>query len=514
MKRTHLLSTLVFFGLGAALGAVLFGLPLVASAQGPVGTTFTYQGRLLQNNQYVNGNCDFQFGLYADPAGGAPLGSGVQTVTNVPLTNGYFTADLDFGVNVFAGDQRYLEVEVRCPAGAGGYTLLSGRVNLLATPYAIYALNTMTATTALNVASVPWNNITGKPAGFNDNIDNDLLYNLNCGSLGPTGKTLSDERVANWSGGSWRCYWDQDTDTLRGLSCTNGQVAKMGPVNWGCSPDNNYSYYAGTGLDLTGSFTFSVSPAYRLPQGCGDQQLARWNSTSGSWECQAAYSAGTGLSQAGSQFSIAPTYQLPQTCSNSQLTRWNGSTWVCSNDIAYSAGDGIDATAFNTNHIIQVRVADFAGSGLQDDGANNLRIAPNGVGMAEIRDNDMMGAAADPNISAAVVAGDNWSTPANFSPQASGHCLVIASVDVSSSGSHYRLGAWVRVAYRVGGNSYTGNNWNYMESGGGELNNSTVSDVISVSPGSIYSFGCHLYANDSSWHDDESWRCSVSYLCM
>ncbi|MBI2397771.1 MAG: hypothetical protein HYV17_08230 [Xanthomonadales bacterium] len=70
------------------------------------------------------------------------------------------------------------------------------------------------------------------------------------------------------------------------------------------------------------------------------------------------YSAGTGLALAGSSFSVAPTFRLPQGCSNDQIARWNGSSWVCGADAntTYSAGNGLSlsGTVFSVN---------FAGSG-------------------------------------------------------------------------------------------------------------------------------------------------------
>lgn len=60
----------------------------IADAQGPkpgtrapqalAGTAFTYQGQLKNSGAAVNGTCDFQFGLWYAPSGGA-LVSGTIT---------------------------------------------------------------------------------------------------------------------------------------------------------------------------------------------------------------------------------------------------------------------------------------------------------------------------------------------------------------------------------------------------------------------------------------------------
>ena len=98
------------------------GRAMVPQPQGAIGTAFTYQGRLRRDEVYLDGvTCSARFGLYADPGLGAPLGTGLQTVS-VPLNDGYFTALLDFG-DVFDGSARYLETQIQCPGDADYRTL-------------------------------------------------------------------------------------------------------------------------------------------------------------------------------------------------------------------------------------------------------------------------------------------------------------------------------------------------------------------------------------------------------
>src|SRR5512143_619966 len=79
-------------------------------AQVPLGTSFTYQGRLLVNGAAANASYDFQFTLYdSTPAAVA----GPITRTSVAVTNGLFTVELDFGASPFAGRQRLLEIAVQ-----------------------------------------------------------------------------------------------------------------------------------------------------------------------------------------------------------------------------------------------------------------------------------------------------------------------------------------------------------------------------------------------------------------
>lgn len=127
--------------LGVLVGQATVQAQTDAPAVGsPLATGFSYQGYLAQNGTPIAGQCDFQFGLFAALGGGTHLGS-LQTVTNVTVVQGRFTVLLNdanqLTANPFTGEARYLEIRVRCPAGGGGYTTLSPRQNLTATPYAL-----------------------------------------------------------------------------------------------------------------------------------------------------------------------------------------------------------------------------------------------------------------------------------------------------------------------------------------------------------------------------------------
>lgn len=133
-------------GLIVVLALVTLALVSVTNAQGPapraprapranLGTAFTYQGQLKSGGNVVNGNCDFAFRLYDAASGGTLIGNPITTT--VPVTNGLFTAQLDFGANAFNGDARWLDFQVRCPAGSGSFTALTTRQALTPAPYAL-----------------------------------------------------------------------------------------------------------------------------------------------------------------------------------------------------------------------------------------------------------------------------------------------------------------------------------------------------------------------------------------
>lgn len=157
----------------AALAFLLMaGLALAQEPQStPLGTAFTYQGSLKVSDAPYTGTCDVKFGLYDALTGGTQLG--ILTKTAVAVAEGLFTVSLDYGTGKFAGDARWLEMSVRCPAGSGTYQLLSPRQAVTAAPYALYG------------KGAPWSGLSGVPAGFADGTDNDTTY------LAGTGLTLS-----------------------------------------------------------------------------------------------------------------------------------------------------------------------------------------------------------------------------------------------------------------------------------------------------------------------------------
>ncbi len=150
---------------------VALALTVVTVVAAPQGSGFTYQGRLENGGTLVSGNCDFQFGLWDAAVDGTQLGS-TQALAGVPVEAGYFTVQLNeagqFGAGAFQGDERHLEIQVRCPAGTGDYTSL-GRQALAGTPYAHYALG------------APWSGLIGMPGDFADGIDHDTTYQAGIG---------------------------------------------------------------------------------------------------------------------------------------------------------------------------------------------------------------------------------------------------------------------------------------------------------------------------------------------
>ena len=104
------------------------------SAQGNLGTGFTYQGRLTDSaGSPISDTCDFQFVLWNAETGGTQIGT--QTIPNVQVTEGFFTVRPDFGGGAFQGDARWLQIKVKC-TGDADYADL-GRRPITPAPYAL-----------------------------------------------------------------------------------------------------------------------------------------------------------------------------------------------------------------------------------------------------------------------------------------------------------------------------------------------------------------------------------------
>ncbi|MHC4676764.1 MAG: autotransporter outer membrane beta-barrel domain-containing protein, partial [Planctomycetota bacterium] len=131
MKSTKMLTILVL-----VLGLVVCTTEVSEAA--PMGTAFTYQGRLMDANSAADELYDFQFKLYDEPGGGSQLGSDVNN-PDVDVIDGYFTVELDFGSGVFDGNAVWLEIGVR-PGDQNdpnAYTTLIPRQEVTPVPYAL-----------------------------------------------------------------------------------------------------------------------------------------------------------------------------------------------------------------------------------------------------------------------------------------------------------------------------------------------------------------------------------------
>src|SRR4051812_10612688 len=78
----------------------------------PVGTGFSYQGRLAVAGSGANGSYDLKLSLHDALSGGLQVGTSLTNL-GVGVSNGLFTTMLDFGAGIFAGQALWLEIGVR-----------------------------------------------------------------------------------------------------------------------------------------------------------------------------------------------------------------------------------------------------------------------------------------------------------------------------------------------------------------------------------------------------------------
>jgi hypothetical protein len=108
----------------------------------PAGPQFTYQGELRVAGAPASGAFDMQFLLYMQAEGDVPGAVGSNTVTEVQISGGLFSVELDYTDAPFLlGEQYWLEVRVRVAGSGGGYTQLLPRQKLTPSPYAIASLS-------------------------------------------------------------------------------------------------------------------------------------------------------------------------------------------------------------------------------------------------------------------------------------------------------------------------------------------------------------------------------------
>lgn len=120
---------------GIVLATVLT-LSLTSMASAQTSTTITYQGRLEDAGAPANGDYMLRMTPYSAASDGMQLAPAFETAA-VPVLDGVFTAELDFGASVFTGGQVWLQIEVR--SAAGSFELLAPRQPVRPAPYAINA---------------------------------------------------------------------------------------------------------------------------------------------------------------------------------------------------------------------------------------------------------------------------------------------------------------------------------------------------------------------------------------
>ncbi len=247
------------------------------------GTAFNYQGRLNSGTNLANGIFDFRFTVYDSTNSPGVSIAGPLTSSGAHVSNGLFSVTLDFGVGVFTGPSRWLQLDVRTN-GTTSFATLLPRQSILPMPYAVMA----------NTAS----NLLGKlPA-------TQLVGNLTVAQLPPsvvtngtTGVTLTGTFTGNGAG-------------LTNLPSSGGGITWQNVTGTNQQAQPNTGYLANNAAQVT--ITLPTSPkvgdivrvssvgagGWRIAQNPGQLILISslpWLEHPNSWRAVASSSDGTKL---------------------------------------------------------------------------------------------------------------------------------------------------------------------------------------------------------------------------
>ena len=218
------------------------------------GTAFTYQGRLDAGGAPANGSFDLRFAIY-DAASGGSLLAGPLTNAAVAVSNGLFTVALDFGAGVFDGADRWLEIGVRTNGGLSSFTTLNPRQLITPAPYALNALNLMSATGSLDIKAGGVRGLRIEPNLTSPNLLGG--FSANVVSNGVVGATISGGGTASIDG----------TNGLNRVTDNYGAVgggANNQAGNGNANPADAENATVGGGLSNTANGSGStVSGGYR-----------------------------------------------------------------------------------------------------------------------------------------------------------------------------------------------------------------------------------------------------------
>ena len=255
--------------------------PTGGGGGGDLGTAISYQGLLKKDGTSFTGSCDMRFKLYDTQSAVVPITTVTPLPYPVPVTNGLFTTEIDFG-DQFTGQYRYLEVDVSCPASGGpSWQTLAPRQVLYAAPYALSlrpgATISGTASPALSIISsqISGYGVYGEGLGrgvygYSPNGVG-VVGNALSGPLGGTGVTGYGSTGVRGTGTSYGVtgnglvgiYGESGSDTGYGVYGYNSSnlgagVKGQGSLGPGVSGTGTYTGVTGLANASNSSVTYGV----------------------------------------------------------------------------------------------------------------------------------------------------------------------------------------------------------------------------------------------------------------
>lgn len=139
----------------------------------PQSSAISYQGQLTHSSMPPTGQYDFVFAIYQTIDASNPLAT--VSIEDVPVANGIFSVNLDFGSIIFRDNPvAVLEIRVRPGASTDAYTTLSPRTRITNAPRAltsVHAENAANAALATNAVTANFATNAGN-ASFATNAAN------------------------------------------------------------------------------------------------------------------------------------------------------------------------------------------------------------------------------------------------------------------------------------------------------------------------------------------------------
>ncbi len=305
-------------------GATMIDSVRITVVAAEVGTSFTYQGHLYDNNNVADGSYDFEFGLYDSPSDGNQL-AGTVIESELDVIDGYFTVELDFG-SVFDGNGMWLGIGVR-PGDQNDpniYTSLRPRQKIMPTPYSNYS-STAGSTNWSGVIDVPSDLLDGDDVGITRETDPTVLVSVKDG-----------------------VSWDELIGIPAGFADGVDDTGGDGTYYWSCVGANFHPRYndtSNTDIDRdsasieaedTGIFFFAP---VMLPDGAKVTKIVVYgNATAEAWKFRSVQLNTTSMNDiAGTNIGTEVTLGTPHTINNGSFAYVLWTASLDSGDVIYNA---------------------------------------------------------------------------------------------------------------------------------------------------------------------------------